>query len=142
MAWTTADDVIGAWIGDDAPTDLSLLGAWIDRAERLIRFRVPGIQARIDEPEEDLLENVRDVVVSMVTRKFRNPEGIRQNSVSTGPFTEQRTYGGDNPGELVLLDAELALLSPVGSSTGAFTIDMIPSTSRFSPDYVDVWPWV
>lgn len=132
MAWTTAADVIAAWIGDDAPSDPDKLDVWIGKAERLIAFHVPDIQARIDIPEPGLLENVKDVVTAMVMRKFRNPEGIRQASITTGPFSEQRTYGGDDPGELLLLDSELAMLSGGKVGGGAFAIDLIPSTSYFS----------
>ena len=136
MSWTTPADVIDAWIGDDVPADPAKLQLWIDQAERLIRFYVPGIQARIDEPEADLLDNVISVVVAMVSRKFRNPEGIRQASITTGPFSEQRTYGGDEPGSLLILPDELALIS--GDTQGgqrAFVVDTLPTSSRYSPFY-------
>lgn len=129
-SWTTPDDVVDAWIGEDSPDDTAQLQRWIDKAEREIRFRVPTIQARIDADELDLLETAKDVVVAMVTRVFRNPEGIRQRNTTTGPFTESATYGGDMPGGLGLTDDELEKLR--GQSTkGAFTISMIPSTSPF-----------
>ena len=143
MAWATASDVLAAWIGDDAPSDTALIDVWIGRAERLIKFNIPDIQERLDEPEPGLLENVIDVVTSMVIRKFRNPEGIRQVSSTTGPFSEQRTYGGDEPGSLTLLPSELAILSLPGTETGgAYTIDLIPVTSPYSSSYVapDWWP--
>ena len=136
-AWTTADDVLNAWIGDDEPVDTLLIDNWIGRAERLIRFTVPGIQTRITAAEVDLIDNVVDVVTAMVIRKFRNPEGIRQASSTEGPFTSSRTYGGNDPGELAILDTELARIS--GNTAGgqrAYTVDMIPSTSPFSPNYV------
>jgi hypothetical protein len=136
MSWTTPDDVVDAWIGDDAPDDDSQIQKWIDKAEREIRFRIPGLQVRLDleaallPPVTELLETAKDVVVSMVTRVFRNPEGIRQRNTTTGPFTESATYGGDVPGGLGLTGDELEKLR--GQSTkGAFTISMIPSTSPF-----------
>jgi len=133
--------VTGAWIGEGEPTDATKLKIWIDRAEREVRFRVPDINARIAaEASEvpartDLLETAKDVVVAMVTRVFRNPEGIRQTNVTTGPFTNSKTYGGDTPGGLGLTDDELAKLQGQ-RSRGAFTIDMIPASSPFSPLYV------
>lgn len=129
-SWTSPEDVTGSWIGDDAPDDAEKLQAWIDRAEREIRARVPNLVARLDSGDEpDLLGLVRDVVVAMVTRVFRNPEGIRQINETTGPFTSSRTYGGDVPGGLGLTDDELGKLR--GSLSGAFSIDLIPSTSPF-----------
>lgn len=144
MSWTTPDDVDAAWIGPDAPDDEYRVQNWIDRAEREIRFRVPDLQARIDvqqsliPPASDLLDMTRDVVVAMVTRVFRNPEGIRtvNQSSGTGPFSEtvSRTYGGDTPGGLFLADDELAKLQGQTAS-GAFSIDLVPSWSRFSTSY-------
>lgn len=132
MAWTFDNDVISAWIGSDAPDDLALVTTWIAKAERLIRSAVPGIQARIDSgTEPDLLANTSDVVIEMVTRKFRNPEGLRTVQESTGPFSGSRTYGGSEPGSLYLTDEELRKLSiaaPGGQR--AFSVSMIPA---------DVW---
>jgi hypothetical protein len=136
---TVAADVLGAWIGDDAPTDTAKVDIWIGKAERLLRSKVPTLGARLDsgfETEPDLFGNVVDVVTSMVQRVFRNPEGIRQRQEGTGPFTGSVTYGGDQPGELWITDAELALVSPAGSTRGAFTVDTIPVTSPFSRFYV------
>ena len=140
MAWTTAAEVIAAWIGDDAPTDTAKVDTWIGKAERLLRSKVPGLQARLDvDPvvELDLLGNVKDVVTAMVQRVFRNPEGVRQRQEGSGPFTGSVTYGGDQPGELGVTDAELSKISPAGSNRGAFTVDTIPVTSPYSPYYVE-----
>ena len=137
--WTTADEVVASWIGDDAPADLQKIEAWIGKAERLLRSKLPDLYGRVQaDPvtEPDLLSNVRDVVVTMVQRVFRNPEGLRTRQESTGPFGGSVTYGGDQPGALWATDAELAMLTVAGSSRGAFTIDMLPSTSPFSDSYV------
>lgn len=139
MSWTTPADITDAWIGEGAPTDEISVQNWIDRAERLIRRRVPDLQERLDAeadetpPRTDLLDTARDVTVSMVIRVFRNPEGIRQtnSTTTTGPFsdTKMQTYGGDVPGGLGLTDDEMGALQ--GASEGAFSIDLIPSTSPF-----------
>lgn len=139
MAWTNSADVIGSWIGADAPTDAALVTTWIDKAERLLRSKVPGLTGRMDAgstPEPDLLGNVQDVVTEMVQEVFRNPERIRQRQEGSGPFTGSVTYGGDQPGALRVTAEQIALLSVPGVSTGAFTIDMIPASSPFSGSYV------
>jgi len=140
VTWTEAADVIGAWIGDDAPTDQSKVDVWIGKAEREVKRRVPDIQTRIDaEADEtparsDLLESAKDVVVAMVTRVFRNPEGARQRNTTTttGPFSDTGsvTYGGSTPGGLALTDDELASLTAT-KAQGAFTVSMIPTSSPF-----------
>ena len=136
MSWTAPTDVTGAWIGEGAPTDLVLVQTWIDKAEREIRYRIPDIQTRIDAeangtpPSIDLLSAAQDVVVAMVTRVFRNPDGVRQTNEGVGPFTTSRTYGGNMPGELAMTDAEMARLQ--GSRDGAFTVSLIPASSPFA----------
>ena len=144
-SWTIPGDVTGAWIGEGAPTDDAQIQKWIDKAEREIKYRVPDVQARITAegaetpPRTDLLDTAKDVVVAMVARVFRNPEGIRQTNVTTGPYTASKTYGGNQPGGLGLTEDELAKLQ--GATEGAFSIDMIPSTSPFSSTYVPAYPW-
>ena len=135
MSWTDPSDVTGSWIGEGAPGDAAAVQVWIDKAEREIRFRVPDLQARIDAeatlvpPSTDLLETAKDVTVAMVTRVFRNPEGIRQTNVTTGPYTASKTYGGNTPGGLGLTDDELAKLQ--GQRGGAYSIGLIPASSPF-----------
>lgn len=136
MAWTTAAEVVAAWIGDDAPSDSAKVDAWIGKAERLLRTKIPGLEQRIavlPVVELDLLENVKDVVTAMVQRVFRNPEGVRQRQETTGPFTGSVTYGGDLPGALYVTDEELASLTLSSRKRRAFTIDMIPVGSPYSP---------
>ena len=134
-SWTDPSDVTGAWIGEGVPTDTTQIQAWIGKAEREIKYRVPDIQTRITAEgaevpaRTDLLDTAKDVVVAMVTRVFRNPEGIRQTNVTTGPYTASKTYGGNQPGGLGIADEELAKLQ--GKRGGAFTVSMIPSTSPF-----------
>ena len=147
-SWTTPEDVTDAWIGEGAPSNEESIQNWIDRAERLIRRRVPDLQERLDAeaeevpPRTDRLDTARDVSVAMVIRVFRNPEGIRQanTTTTTGPFSDTRmqTYGGDVPGGLGLTDDELGALQ--GASEGAFSIDLIPATSPFHSSAAR-WPF-
>jgi hypothetical protein len=135
MAWTAAADVINAWVGSDAPDDTAKVNLWIGKAERLLRSKVPSLTARLavlPVVEPDLLGNVQDVVAEMVQEVFRNPDRVRQRQETTGPFTGSVTYGGDKPGTLHVTAEQIAILAPTGDSGGAFTIDMIPSTSPFA----------
>ncbi|WP_216395527.1 hypothetical protein [Arcanobacterium phocae] len=117
--WTSANDVLLDWIGDDKPEDVEVLERWVGRAERLIRREIPGIQARITAgAEPDLLDTIKDVVSAMVSRVFRNPEGIRQRQETDGSFTGSITFSGDQPGSLFLTDAERNSLLPEGHRRG------------------------
>lgn len=134
-SWTAPSDVTDAWIGEGQPTETNKIQTWIEKAERVIRSRIPDLQERIEAqadelpPRSELLETTKDIVVSMVIRVFRNPEGIRSTNETAGPFTKMKTYGGDTPGGLIITDAELTKLQ--GATSGAFSIDLIPSTSPF-----------
>ena len=112
--WVQASDVLNAWIGEDAPhTQEQVLDAWVGRAERLIRREYPTIQARLDSGDEpDLQDTIIDVVSSMVTRVFRNPQGLRQTQETTGQFTASMTFAGNNPGGLYLEPEERDALRP------------------------------
>lgn len=138
MAWATSEDVLDAWIGDGAPTDLAKVDTWIGMAERLIRREVPDLHGRLDAeaelvpPVTDLLDTVRDIVISMVTRVFKNPDGKRSIQSASGPLSESITFGGDNPGGLFLSDDERKALLGGRSGQRAFMVDMIPSTSPYS----------
>lgn len=133
--WATPSDVTEAWIGEGAPDNRDTIDTWIGKAEREIKFRVPDLEARIDTDDTGELRQVAvDVVVAMVIRVFRNPEGIRQRNITTGPFTGSETYGGDVPGGLALTDDELEKLRGQ-RSRGAFTVSMIPVSSPFAGDH-------
>lgn len=136
MAWATASDVIDAWIGDDVPTDDAKVDLWIARAERLIRATFPSITDRIDNEELDLADNVKDVIVAMVTRVFRNPQGYRSmtGNQTSGPYSanDTVTFGGDNPGALALTDDEKALIGGRSSNRGeAFSVDMLAGYDEY-----------
>ena len=142
MSWTTPDDVIASWIGDDVPTDADLIQRWIDRAERLLRREFPDLQDRIDSGDEpDLEATVIDVVAAMVTRVFRNQAGHRSVSgqETTGQFSGSNTitFGGENPGALGLLDEERDALRPPDAPRGgqAFGIGVLSASA------VDHLPW-
>lgn len=130
MSWVTPNDVIDSWVGENQPTDTSRLQIWIDRAERHVRRRVPDLQARIDAeadlvPEEtELLDTARDVVIEMVTEVFRNPDGKRSVQSTEGPFSDNVTFGGENPGKLVLTPSQASLLAATPDGE-AFTFDLI-----------------
>ena len=80
MAWTTAGDVIGSWIGDGAPTDAALVDSWIGRAERLVRRSVPDIQARLDA------EAARQALVNMVEQSNDRTLSALGSRLPTAPI--------------------------------------------------------
>lgn len=138
MLWTEPSDVTQDWIGANIPADETLVGRWVAKAERMLRREFPTLNERLESGQEpDLLDTVKDVVIAMVTRVFRNPEGIRQMQETDGSFTGSITFSGDQPGGLVLLDSERdALREPGAQKTGqVFNRSMLP------PGHITHLPW-
>lgn len=134
MSWTSAEDVLNAWIGDNAPSDRLQVERYIASAERKIRREIPSVVDRLASGNEpDLLDTVHDVVTEMVHRVYRNPEGVRQVQETTGPTSGSVTYGGDHPGSLYLTEDNRRALAPVGGRSRAGEVDLIPAGHRSYP---------
>lgn len=95
-----------AWnqlVPDDSSDHVDYL---IDKAERLVRARVPSLADRITA-EKITTEDVSDVVCDMVIRVLRNPDGYRYEAA--GDYSYQRDSSVAT-GTLALTTAELARL--------------------------------
>lgn len=138
--WVSPDDVLDAWIGEDRPTNSATLSKWIGRAERLLRREFPTLQTRLEsELEPDLQDTIVDVVSSMVTRVFRNPQGLRQTQETTGQFTASMTFAGNNPGGLYLEDSERDSLRPPNTPKAgqAFSVGLTSITGSLHLPWCD-----
>ncbi|RBP66433.1 hypothetical protein DFO66_103383 [Brevibacterium sanguinis] len=126
--WVTPSDVKDRWVlpGDFPGTDAQIETKITD-AEDLVLTGYPDIGDRIAAGNLRV-ETVRRIVAGVVIRFFRNPEGIRTTSSTTGPFAvgSTITHGGDEPGELYLSDADRVALSGRTMTKKAFTISTIP----------------
>lgn len=121
MSWTTFQDVIDRWVGPGVPDDSDLVAALITDAEAVILSAYPRIQERIDADTLPL-STVVLVVVRMVSRQLRNPEGLTYWQQTTGPFGQARNYGS-NPQDVWLTPDEKNLLSPRKKGK-AFSVDL------------------
>lgn len=120
--WATPEDVRSRWVLD---TPLTLTDLQIQRhlndAEDMILTEFPSMQMDVLEGRVPQDRVVR-VVCGMVLRFFKNREGIRSTSTTTGPFSEQQMLAGDRPGELYLSDEDRRTLQPRRRSRRAFTV--------------------
>ncbi|MFF2621241.1 Gp19/Gp15/Gp42 family protein [Oerskovia jenensis] len=108
--WVSAQEVLDAWILDDElPVSDTAMNWLIGRAERKIRRADRTILARMAN-DPDLTQACKDVVIEMVHRVLKNPEGLRQFADTTGPYSGSGMFGGDDPGELVLTTEQRAEL--------------------------------
>ncbi len=121
MPWTTRDDVIDRWIGDEVPATDGQLDVLIKDAEDMLTGEVPDLEAKVTTGAIPQARVVR-VVVRMIQRVLRNPEGLRQQMHSSGPFTEQVMYAGDSPGGLEVTATDLRELRGRAGARRAFTV--------------------
>jgi len=129
--WTTPADVTARWVGNDVPTDEALVAQLLEDAEAVVLAEFPRIQERIDAgtlPESV----VTMVVVRMVSRILRNPEGLSYWQMNTGPFGQAKNFGGAGGADIWLTDNERQLIAPSGKGK-AFSFNS-------APDMVDPYP--
>lgn len=127
MSITTFDDVKVALVDPALDVDADIVNALIGRAERIIEHT--GFDLKKLDPEI-----VRMVVSSMVKRVILNPDGIRQETETTGPGSRSVTYAGSDPGMLYISEHERELL--IGKRrSGAFTINLAPRAMQDYPTY-------
>ena len=110
--------------------EVRVLPNWLDRAWRILNREVPGIAARNELPVENAAhlpaDDVRDVVVAMVERKLRNPDGTRTWS---GDDYSQTVDAALSSGQLYVTADERAGLMPV-EDVGEPGMYSIPTTVR------------
>lgn len=99
---------------------------WLRQAWNTLRFHrdVPALEVRMDladgEPGRLDSELVQDVLVAMVERKLRNPEGLRTFGIA-GDY-DQTVDQALSSGQLYVSEEEIARLQPAtyGAATGGF----------------------
>ncbi|QBJ04820.1 head-to-tail adaptor [Mycobacterium phage Elephantoon] len=106
MAFAKSSDVVELWAKEPEPEVLALIDRRLDQVERMIRRRIPNLDARVAASavfEADLIDIEADVVLRLV----RNPEGYL--SETDGAYTYQ--LAADlSQGKLVILDDEWTTL--------------------------------
>ncbi len=136
MTFATVDDV-AAELGRDVPEDPVVVRQWqrwLDRAEAMIRARIPDLDARVASGTL-ATATVGSVQAAAVARLVRNPEGLRTSQVSVDDASTSRTTeAAVSTGELVVTGTEWSLL--LGDS-GAFSVRMGGS----GPTVVRPDPW-
>lgn len=123
MTWATFEDVTARWVGNGAPTDETLVNAIIADAEAVILAEYPRIQERVDAGTL-AQATLTMVVVRMVTRVLRNPEGLTYWQQTTGPFGQARNYGSTGQ-DIWLSNEEEELLAPKKKGK-AFEVNQAP----------------
>ena len=139
MTYATYSDVANRWTDSvDLPATQPQVETLLSDAEAILLREFPNLVTDLAEAAipESLVVMVE---VAMVTRRLRNPAGVRSIQEGAGPFQQTITHGGDDPGSLYLTDEERRLLSTNAYKNKAFSIDQTPSTWRSTADFDRVW---
>lgn len=93
-----------------------MLDYWLDSARRtiLVDFPLELLNSRVTNGLIDA-KSVQDVQIDLVLDKLANPGGIRTVQESNGPSSGSLTFGGDNPGKLVLTSQHRKMLGASGA---------------------------
>lgn len=120
-----ASDVVTRWIGTGAPANINQVEIFIGDAETLIDREFPDLADTVDGDAGPTSEQVKLVVVAMVTRLYKNPDGIRSRTdASSDQFGGTVVYAGSNPGGLTITDDERVILrGGTATTTSPFSID-------------------
>lgn len=123
-AFATFSDVAAVWRALTTDEEGQVTRR-LEQASRIIRQRIGDIDARVGDGSLDAAL-VRDVVVDMVLRYLKNPEGYRQEAIEDYSRTRDTAL---SEGKIYLTDDELELLSATANST---TFSVKPATEPSS----------
>jgi len=119
--FATVDDIASTW-RPLTEQEREAAGGLLPLGSAVIRHRFPSIDSRIDAGHLDP-NLVKLVLVQMVIRVLRNPEGLRV--MSLGAYSETRESSPDHLG-LHLTDDEVAVLAPRSRAGGFGSIPLTP----------------
>lgn len=103
--WATAEDVRRRWLSGPLSVDDEQIEFLLEDIEDFLTGEFSDLDERL---QDGRLTEVRlkRVIARIAIRVLRNPDGYRQVTSGTGPFTGSATYGGDQPGEIYVTDED------------------------------------
>lgn len=123
MAYAATTDVTVRWARTPSPEEEALIGVRLEDVERLIRRRVPTLDAKISSGAVDV-KDVIQVESESVLRLVRNPEGYLSESDGNYTYMLRSDLAS---GRLEILPEEWEVLGVTRSRmavlTPTFTVD-------------------
>ena len=103
--WADASDVRLRWLSGPLSVDDEQIEILIEDIEDFLVGEFSDLDARLDDGRLSP-KRLKRVIVRIAIRVLRNPDGYRQVTSGTGPFTGSATYAGDAPGEIYVTDED------------------------------------
>lgn len=122
MTYATVEDVVARYGRTLTAGETTQVTEWLEDLSSDIRNRVPDVDGmRALSP--DYARLVKRVIAETIASKLRNPEGLRQRTVSIDDYSETKTVDvANSSGRLWISDEDWSLLLPA-SAGEAFTIN-------------------
>ena len=121
MTYASVEDVVARYGRTLTVGESAQVVEWLEDLSSDIRVRIPDVEARI-LLSADYARLVKRVIAETIGSKLRNPEGLRQRTVSIDDYSETKTVDVTNSsGRLWISDEDWSLLLPA-TSGDAFTI--------------------
>lgn len=120
MTYATVEDVVARFGRTLTVGETAQVGEWLEDLSSDVRRRIPTVELLALEP--DYARLVKRVIAETIIAKLRNPEGLRQRTVSVDDYSETKTIDSSNSaGRLSISDEDWVLLLPATSGE-AFSI--------------------
>lgn len=121
MTYATVEDVVARYGRTLTEGESTQVGEWLEDLSSDVRVRIPDVALRMVE-STDYARLVKRVIAETIASKLRNPEGLRQRTVSIDDYSETKTVDVTNSsGRLWISDEDWSLLLPA-TAGDAFTI--------------------
>ena len=121
MTYATVEDVVARYGRTLTEGESTQVGEWLEDLSSDVRVRIPDVALRMVE-STDYARLVKRVIAETIASKLRNPEGLRQRTVSIDDFSETKTVDvANSAGRLWISDEDWSLLLPA-TAGDAFTI--------------------
>lgn len=122
MTYATVEDVVARYGRSLTDGEAGQVVEWLDDLSSDIRVRIPDVEARMIL-SLDYARLVKRVIAETIGSKLRNPEGLRQRTVSIDDYSETKTVDvANSSGRLWISDEDWSLLLPATAGE-AFTIN-------------------
>lgn len=103
--WADAADVRVRWLSGPLSVEDDQIDILIEDIEDFLTGEFKDLDERLDDGRLSP-KRLKRVIVRIAIRVLRNPDGYRQVTSGTGPFTGSATYAGDAPGEIYVTDED------------------------------------
>lgn len=138
--WAVPADVRSRWVGSDPPPADEVIAGWLADAATVIEAAFPTLPARLAvDADGQLHRRVVFVQCQLVMQALKNPDGVRQASTTTGPFSEQLTYGTETLSQAMALTPVHRQMLAENGTQRAYSVDTTPRPASAAHPLLGAW---